>query len=546
MDQPKWAAPLAPNWEASPAPLLLATTLARYWGLRHRCHFTWTTDSKAAISRVTIYTGKGGPHNQQYPEHSDYVTAIQELCKELRCQIKIQWVKGHQDDDKDYNELPRDARLNIDVDELATKHRVLNITRPQRKIEHLPSQRISLTINGVRYPGNWDVNLRWSINGFYLKQYLVQKHNWTETIWQSIDFSIIKFFFSSQTKTSEQRQWFKFMHDLQPLGKRKHQMGATFDQNATVETCPCCNVCTEDQKHFVTCERNPNHIQAHVSLTTHGSKSTEHHTFVEIMTDCIEQWLLDSSADPSTSSPISPTLDPYTDHMKVHMMRILTEALEEQQRIGWLNAIRGFLSKKWRVLASTHMDNIEASVNPQDGSRRIGTVIQRIQAFVRTKWEGRNTALHKHDLYDVEKFRTLEAAEIRHYHTQPHLLQVGDQHLCSGSLIKLLRSRPAYRRRWLRRVRKARANMIQDQSRQTNITTYFSRTSDQRQEDATNQHNNNSDRQNHLTPRQRPQNHTTLARTCKGQLQQAKVTHFFPGRPPDSNKTDNTTNKSHA
>jgi hypothetical protein len=32
--------------------------------------------------------------------------------------------------------------------------------------------------------------------------------------------------------------------------------------------------------------------------------------------------------------------------MKHHMMEILTEAaLAEQQQIGWLNAIRGFLSK---------------------------------------------------------------------------------------------------------------------------------------------------------------------------------------------------------
>jgi hypothetical protein len=107
---------------------------------------------------------------------------------------------------------------------------------------------------------------------------------------------------------------------------------------------------------------------------------------------------------------------------------------------------------------STPGDNTSAILGLRHRcSRRIGTVIQRIQAFVRTKWEGRNTALHKYDLYDVEKFRTLEAAEIRHYHTQPHLLQLGDQHLCSGSLIKLLRSRPAYQRRWLRQGQESKS-----------------------------------------------------------------------------------------
>jgi ribonuclease HI len=218
------------------APLLLSTTLAQYWGLRHRCHFTWTTDSKAAISKVTISTAQAAQHNQRYPARSDNVTTIQELKKELRHLIKMQWIKGHQDDDKPYEELLREARYNVDADELATKHRLLQVSQPMRKTAHLPSQRISLTINGTRYPGNWDSNLQWSINGFYLKQFLQQKHKWDETIWQTINFSIVKQFYGSKG-ASKQRQWFKFMHNLQPLGKRKQQMGNSLGQSTTLTMC---------------------------------------------------------------------------------------------------------------------------------------------------------------------------------------------------------------------------------------------------------------------------------------------------------------------
>jgi hypothetical protein len=162
------------------------------------------------------------------------------------------------------------------------------------------------------------------------------------------------------------------------------------------------------------------------------------------MTDCIEQWRMDPNKYRGINTPTNPNLEPYTNHFKTHMMTILQEALEEQHSIGWLNASRGFLSKKWKLFVSTHMENLNAPVNNQDGSRRIGSIVQRIQAFVRIQWEGRNSALHKHNHSDVENFRTLEAAEIRHFHTQPHLLPVGDQHYCSRSLVKLLRSRPAY------------------------------------------------------------------------------------------------------
>ena len=141
---------------------------------------------------------------------------------------------------------------------------------------------------------------------------------------------------------------------------------------------------------------------------------------------------------------------------------------------------------------------------------------------------------------DVEKFRTLEAAEIRHFHSQPHLLPAGDQHYyCSGSLIKLLRSRPAYQWQWLRCVRKVRANMIQDQCRQATITTYFIQNTSTRKAH-TNSENNNSTQQRNLqiaqiatTPDSQP-----TTRPNRTQQQQAMVTHFFPGRPPNSNSNN--------
>jgi hypothetical protein len=64
------------------APLLLATTIMKYWGLRHRCQFRWYTDSKSAISKVKIYTTKRRS-SRQYPDHSDYIKVIKDLMEEL-------------------------------------------------------------------------------------------------------------------------------------------------------------------------------------------------------------------------------------------------------------------------------------------------------------------------------------------------------------------------------------------------------------------------------------------------------------------------------
>jgi ribonuclease HI len=159
------------------APLLLVTALAKFWGIRHKCAFRWYTDSKAAISKVKIYSIKGA--SRKYPEHSDYMMVIQELQEELRRPIAPCWVKGHQDEDRCYDELPREAKLNIDVDQLATQQYVDSKfkNKPMRFIDHIPCQRITLAINGQRYPSNWDTNIRWSINGTFLKQYLTNKYH---------------------------------------------------------------------------------------------------------------------------------------------------------------------------------------------------------------------------------------------------------------------------------------------------------------------------------------------------------------------------------
>ena len=174
------------------APLLLTTAIANFWGIRHQCKFRWYTDSTTAIRKVRLYTGKG--KSQKYPEHSDYMTTITYLISELKCPINPCWVKGHQDVDCPYDELPREARLNVDVDQLATDHfKVLAQHPPRRCTEHIQCQKLSLTINGKRYPANWDSNLRWAINGSYMKEYLATKHAWrSETVWGTIDFTMVR------------------------------------------------------------------------------------------------------------------------------------------------------------------------------------------------------------------------------------------------------------------------------------------------------------------------------------------------------------------
>jgi hypothetical protein len=420
-----------------------------------------------------MFSTKGKPRH--YPDNSDYILVIQELLRELNRPLAPTWVKGHQDDDKPYNDLSREARLNVDVDELATHHNThtRNAT-PMRRIDHIPCQLISLKINGQRFPSNWDTNLRWTINGSYLKAYVKSKHGWDEATWNLIDFEFVKAY-CTPTKSTGRYKWFKFMHNLQSVGERKQKMNRRAE-DVNISMCPCCNQQMETQQHMVLCERNPKRTEALLELTTGGSVYKEHHNFTLAMTDCIDQWIHDPTRSPSFDNFANPLTQNSPDPLlPTHMQDILCEAIREQNEIGWMNLLRGYISRQWIVLASSHMLNDQTKLQQQEGRRRLGVILHRIQLFISTIWIGRNDMLHRRDKDDEIRFLSIEAAEIRHYFSQPHLLPVQNQHYCKGSVLKILRSSSANRRRWLMRVRRARSDFLQDRQRQARITSFFAR-----------------------------------------------------------------------
>ena len=167
------------------APLLLITMLARFWGLRHKCKFCCLMDSKIAINRVT-FTVSTDHRPKRQPDNSDYLSVIRDLHKELRQPLRAQWIKAQQDERTDYDKLSADVKLNVDVDGLATAAHKQR-PKPNSTPEHVPATKISITINKLRYASNIDANIRFQINGGYLRQYLQTKNKWSDPTWDNIN-----------------------------------------------------------------------------------------------------------------------------------------------------------------------------------------------------------------------------------------------------------------------------------------------------------------------------------------------------------------------
>ena len=416
--------------------LLLLVTLSRFWGIKHRCRFRWCCDSKAAISRIQRFASPRS-HVTSMPFDADLISMIVSFRSELRRSFQPVWVKGHQDTLQSYDHLPISARLNVDADYLATRYRQRGRLKSSAKIQHELTQQCSITVNGARLTGQYDACIRYHVNGYHLRQYLQDKNNWSDSVWDDINFATFGNNFRS-LRPSRQVLHTKMVHNQLPLSTRRYQQSSVKDE--ILSQCPCCKNARETQEHFIRCPSNPKASAGIQSLTSSLSKDP-HHPVGRLIVAGVKHWL---SQQPEAFNPDLRGYPP-------HMLPLIETALSSQDRIGWHQALKGFLSRNWTELASMDLHN-PARRSESLGTRRMAQLVQTFYLFSQTIWSARNEVLHSTDSETLSTIRSSELAEIRHYLQHPMLLSSADRHLCEWSLEKLTRSSASTRRRWLTRV----------------------------------------------------------------------------------------------
>jgi hypothetical protein len=75
----------------------------------------------------------------------------------------------------------------------------------------------------------------------------------------------------------------------------------------------------------------------------------------------------------------------------------------------------------------------------------------------------------------MQRCQAVLDSEIANIYCNSRYLPVADHHYLNISLPQLLQSRPAYKRRWLFRVKAARARMLREEEKQPKINRFFVR-----------------------------------------------------------------------
>jgi hypothetical protein len=265
----------------------------------------------------------------------------------------------------------------------------------------------------------------------------------------------------------------KFVHDIQPIGSHYAKFGrATAPTSVPDSTyCPCCRTELETQTHMLHCLANPRRKKTLIEFLK-KCKRRDANWFLPIIADLIGQWMADSTS--------IPTFDKCSDTFLRHNIiptaysTLVQQAILDQTTIGWIHAVRGFLSKSWLQLASSslHRDSDHVS-HRNDGGNSLQLVLKALHFLSTEIWAGRNDILHGHKQTAVTLQQTLVDAAITRYHSESDLLLHDDSHYCTQSLARLLRSSSSNKQRWLHRVKASRQEKASILHRQPRITTHF-------------------------------------------------------------------------
>lgn len=227
-----------------------------------------------------------------------------------------------------------------------------------------------------------------------------------------------------------------------------------------LDLCPCCKQHGETSDHILRCTANPEHDKSVRELGRRLSP-TDYHPIFPILKASIMAWL--------KGEVYSPDIEEFPRKLQDRIRK----ALNEQERIGWNNAIKGYLSVEWRLLADLSPYGSTCDEQEGKGFRVLTTILNHFQQTTQRLWKARNHVLHTSTEERLRCIRDAQTVEIRAMYANPESVQAGDRHYCERSLESILKKSTATRRRWIRYMRLSRDRMSKEGSRQLLMTQFY-------------------------------------------------------------------------
>jgi len=300
------------------------------------------TDSLSMIKKLTAYDKyPTAPLTTLLDSEWDVLSALHRALQCFTRYPKINWVKSHQDDKEyDKTEMPLDAYLNSEADELATT----GLKRLQEKplIPMDPNTVIQFHIDGRTITRDFKRTVREMIQLKPLRQYYCARFEWSDNLFDVIDWDIFRPVYKKNISTTGIQWLHKYCMKKLPTGERINKRDHFHDKR-----CASCWHSVEDDDHIFRCVRR---------------KGQRKNIFKQINV------LRNNRVDKKLCDILQEGLLTYFkgECMTNTMLRIrggkdmenYSLLIDEQLVIGRDNLLQGRFSKQWRIQQKAYTNRI--------------------------------------------------------------------------------------------------------------------------------------------------------------------------------------------
>ena len=329
---------------------------------------------------------------------------IQEICSIISklSEVTIQYVKGHQDQDKSVKHLSLEARLNIEADSLATDYQErfpaeLHPTTTSATPSH-ESNPVQINISTLEDHGTFTntntlitKNIRHTIKAHCgtkrIIAHIKRKEEWDEPTFQLVDWAAYTSAVTSNTL--DHKFIVKLVNDLLPTGKRVSRYKPYYDHR-----CPSCYADQEDRHHLFQCphtSRDQWRSQFLLALRTKMKDLSTSPMLSRLLLDGIQSYFDDTQFQIEDDHPYA---DIYSD----------------QEKLGWHQVFLGRFARGWGIAQQKYLHLSNRPLRQNNHSTGWTTALtQFIWQEVKQLWTIRNQDRHGRDK-ETKEARLLDQA----------------------------------------------------------------------------------------------------------------------------------------
>lgn len=350
------------------------------------------TDSQSMLEKLfgNKKVREGIPLSSTALEELDVMTAEWDLLQEIQValrllpDVKLKYVKGHQNAHRAYGRLPLIAQLNVDADDKAREYQE-NHGKAHPFVLMSPNAGAFVTLSEGTITAKVVTELRNHATAPPLRLHIQQRNHWTDQTMESINWRAHGKALSGMI--GKRVHLTKLVHDILPTFQRLNKF-------TTCECkCPACNNAEETRDHIIRCRKATQgqwRTNFMAAIETFHTKENTSPLLKNVWREAMELWLADDMDD----VVLSPILFP------MDVRRVIMQ----QNKIGWRQVFNGRFAMAW----STVQDDYLARQNASHGSdstqsRKKGKqwqkkFIMEIWKQWMVLWKARNDLVHGKNL----------------------------------------------------------------------------------------------------------------------------------------------------